>query len=142
VATIKRFEDLEVWQLARTLCNEIHLIINSGDFSKDYKLRDQVNGSTGSIMDNIAEGFERDGRKEFIQFLSYAKGSAGEARSQLYRALDRNYISKEKFDDLYKEITTISKMLNGFMSYLRNSEVKGTKFHEPLIEYGNFESEI
>lgn len=139
MGTIKRFEDIEAWKRARILANEIGKLIIEGDFSRDYKLRDQINGSSGSVMDNIAEGFERDGRKEFIQFLSFAKGSCGEVRSQLYRALDREYISKEKFEQLDNEAREIGKMIGGLMGYLRNSEYSGTKFKEPLELYGSNE---
>src|SRR5665647_3333145 len=93
MATIKTFEDLEIWKLARLLCQDVFLITNHYFFSKDYGLKNQINNSNGSVMDNIAEGFDRDGTKEFIQFLSIAKASCGECRSQLYRALDRAYIS-------------------------------------------------
>lgn len=86
MATIKSFEEIEAWQTARSLSKEIFGLTNFGSFSKDYGLRDQINRATGSIMDNIAEGFERGGSKEFIQFLAIAKGSAGEVRSQLHRA--------------------------------------------------------
>lgn len=135
MATIKRFEDIEAWKKARILCNEIGKLICEGEFARDYKLREQLNASSGSIMDNIAEGFERDGRKEFIQFLSFAKGSCGETRSQLYRALDRKYISKEEFEELYNEVFTISKLVSGLMTYLKNTEFSGSKFKEPLELY-------
>ena len=136
MSTIKKFEDIEAWQQARILCNEIFTIINLGEFSRDYKLRDQINGSSGSVMDNIAEGFERDGRKEFIQFLSIAKASCGETRSQLYRALDRNYIDKNKVDALSSLSDKIGKMIGGLMNYLKESEYKGHKFQEPEVPYG------
>jgi len=128
--TIERFEDLEVWKNARALCNEIYPLTNSGSFERDFKLRDQINGSSGSVMDNISEGFERDGRLEFRQFLSIAKGSCGEVRSQLYRALDRKHINEAQFQDLKKKAEDISRQLNSFIKYLNASEVKGTKFKQ------------
>ncbi|MBI2270337.1 MAG: four helix bundle protein [Bacteroidetes bacterium] len=137
MATIKRFEDIEAWQQARVLCSEVYKITNEGPFVKDYKLRDQINGSSGSVMDNIAEGYERDGRKEFIQFLSIAKASCGEVRSQLYRAIDRNYITKERFEDLYNMSNKIGKMISGLMTYLKGSDYSGTKFNEPIVPYAN-----
>ena len=128
MAKIKKFEDLEVWKEARELCKIIYSLTNKGAFSKDFDLVRQIRKSSGSIMDNIAEGYERDGRKEFIQFLSIAKGSAGEVRSQSYRAFDQNYISKEEFNELYEKANSISKMLSGFINYLKNSELKGIKY--------------
>ena len=87
MATIKRFEDLEIWQNARKLSKEIIQISVTTDLKNDYRLKDQIKSSAGSIMDNIAEGFERDGNLEFRQFLSISKGSSGETRSQLYRTM-------------------------------------------------------
>jgi len=136
MATIKKFEDLDAWQQARLLCNEVFTLINSGEFAKDYKLRDQINGSSGSVMDNISEGFERGGTKEFIHFLYISKSSCAEVRSQLYRAYDRKYLTKEKFDELFSLAEKIGKMLGGFISYLKQTEYKGQKFHEPGETYG------
>ena len=130
MATIKKFEDLEMWRKSRILCNEIFEIINSEKFSKDYKLKDQINGSSGSVMDNIAEGFERGSRLEFLNFLSIAKGSAGEVKSQLYRSVDRKYINNSKFNELYTLAEEISKMTGTFMNYLNKSNIKGTKFKD------------
>ncbi len=138
MATIKAFEDLEVWQKARLHANKIYNLTIKEPFARDFKLRDQINGSSGSIMDNIAEGFEREGNREFVQFLSIAKGSAGETRSQLYRALDRSYISSSVFEELKEESLQISRQLTGLMKYLNSSEMKGTKFiREPDEPYGD-----
>jgi len=128
MAKIERFEDLDVWQKARQLAHAIHATTCEGAFSKDYSLRDQINRSSGSVMDNIAEGFEREGKQEFIQFLSYSKSSAAEVRSQLYRAKDRNYITEIEFENLISQTVAIGKMLGGFMNYLKKSEIKGLKY--------------
>lgn len=125
---ITRFEDLEIWQLARELCRNIFELTNAGPFAKDFKLRGQIRGSSGSIMDNIAEGFERDGNKEFIQFLSIAKGSCGETRSQLYRSFDCSYINPEEFEALHEKTITISKKITTLMNYLGKSDIKGPKY--------------
>lgn len=138
---MKRFEDMEVWQAARDLAQQIFVLINREPFSKDFKLRDQINASSGSIMDNIAEGFERDGNREFRQFLSIAKGSAGEVRSQLYRAFDRGYLTKSEFDELQLRVLSISKQLSGLMHYLNSSDIKGRKFANEPEEPYNTESE-
>ena len=129
MATINRFEDLDIWKEARKLSKEIFLItLNNSDFKNDFRFRDQVRASSGSIMDNIAEGFERNGNLEFRQFLSFAKGSAGETRSQLYRALDFNYITQEVFDVLKTDSENLSGKINNFITYLNKKEFKGTKF--------------
>ena len=128
MATINRFEDLEVWQLARKLENEIFEETQKGKLSKDFKLRDQINAATGSIMDNIAEGFGRASRLEFVQFLSISNGSGNETQSQLYRCLDRQYITIEKFKELYDLTDLVCKKINAFMSYLNKSTIKGQKF--------------
>ncbi len=125
---IERFEDLEIWKKARIICDDIFKIGEGSQLKTDYKLYNQINGSTGSIMDNIAEGFERDGNKEFNQFLSIAKASCGETRSQLYRLLDRNYITQEEFELQHEKLTMLSKQIGGFMIYLQKSDYKGSKF--------------
>ena len=130
MGTIKRFEDLEIWKNARELCREIYLLREKIMVENDFKLYSQINGSSGSIMDNIAEGFERNGNKEFCQFLSVAKASCGETRSQLYRVLDRNYISKDEFFNIENKLISLSKQISGFIAYLKNSELKGSKFNQ------------
>ncbi len=127
MATIKRFEDIESWKLASQLAERMGQLIDEGHFKKNFRLIDQLEGSTGSIMDNIAEGFERGSRQEFILFLGYAKGSAGEFRSQLYRALNRNYITKKQFDELYEMSVNISGKLQKFIEYLLKTNVAGTR---------------
>ena len=128
MATFERFEDIKAWQLSRELCKQIHGYTLHLKFSKDFKLVGQISGSSGSIMDNIAEGFERGGNKEFVQFLSFSKGSSGELKSQLYRALDNEYITKNEFDEAYSKADEISKMVGSLMVYLSKSEIKGPKF--------------
>lgn len=128
MATITRFEDLEIWQEARRLAKEIHFISIETELKTDFRFRDQIKASSGSVMDNIAEGFERNGNLEFRQFLSIAKGSAGETRSQLYRVLDFNYINEEKFKTLIIDYENLSGKINNFISYLNKKDFKGTKF--------------
>ena len=128
MATVNRFEDLDIWKLSREICKEIHTIISRKPFSNDFNLINQIKRSSGSIMDNIAEGFERDGKQEFIQFLSYSKGSAGETRSQFFRALDSNYISTQEFELLQSKILTLSVKISNMIQYLKKSEHKGVKY--------------
>ncbi|MEO6883664.1 MAG: four helix bundle protein [Bacteroidia bacterium] len=128
MATIKRYEELEIWKKARILCQNIFQIIHTDNFQKDRKLLDQINASSGSVMDNIAEGFERDSKNEFRQFLSIAKGSCGEVRSPLYRAFDRKYLSDEKFEELRSFSEEISKQLSALITYLNKSDIKGIKY--------------
>lgn len=128
MATITRFEDLEIWKKAREICQNIFEIRENTGLKTDYKLYDQINGSSGSTMDNIAEGFERDGNKEFAQFLSIAKASCGETRSQLYRISDRKYITEKEFDIYYNKLIALSRQISSFMKYLRESQVKGIKY--------------
>ena len=130
MAKIERFEDLISWQKARELNRLIYKASKNGAFAKDFGLRDQIRRASVSVMSNIAEGFERSGDKEFIQFLSNAKGSCGEVRCQLYAALDEEYLSKTEFKELYERSTEISRLVSGFMAYLRRSELRGSKFKE------------
>lgn len=128
MATIQRFEDLEVWQKARLFAKNIFDLSDNGLLAKDYALKDQMNRSSGSIMDNIAEGFERNGNREFIQFLSIAKGSAGEVKSQSYRAFDKKLISEEQHLKLNEIVELEKNKIGAMMNYLNNCEIKGLKF--------------
>ncbi|OIV42588.1 four helix bundle protein [Flavobacterium johnsoniae] len=128
MATINRFEDLEIWKEARRLAKEVHLIAVHTDLRFDIRFKNQIKDSSGSVLDNIAEGFERDGNLEFRQFLSIAKGSAGETRSQLYRVFDFEYISEEKFEVLKKDYENLSGKIKNFITYLNKKDFKGNKF--------------
>src|SRR5690606_4856186 len=128
MATIKRFEDLEIWQEARNLSKEIINIAKHTELKTDYRFKEQIKSASGSVMDNIAEGFERGGNIEFRQFLSIAKGSAGETRSQVYRLFDNEYINEEKLDFLISEYEKLSRKINNFITYLNRKDFKGTKF--------------
>lgn len=128
MAKIQRFEDLEAWKMARVVTREIHRISKNELFCRDYGLRDQICRASVSIMSNIAEGFERDGDKEFINFLSVAKRSAGEVRSQLYVALDQGYISQNEFNLVFDKVSENSRILSGLINYLKQSNLKGRKF--------------
>ena len=128
MTAFKRFEDIKGWQKSRLLCSKIYQVITTTDLSKDYKLRDQINSSSGSTMDNIAEGFGRAGNREFVQFLEISHGSCRECQSQLYRILDRNYINRELFNELYGLCDEIGKMLIGLINYIQKTPLKGVKF--------------
>ena len=128
MATVKRFEDLEIWIEARRLSLEIITISKNSDLKSDFRLRDQVKSAAGSVMDNIAEGFERNGNREFIQFLSIAKASAGETRSQIYRIYDNSYIEEKKMQELVTEYEKLSIKIHNFINYLNKNEFRGTKF--------------
>ncbi len=130
MATIKRFEELEIWLVARRLAKEIITISKETDLNKDFRFCSQIKASSGSVMDNIAEGFERNGNLEFRQFLSIAKGSAGETRSQLYRVYDNEYITEEKLNILVSDYEKLSIKIHNFITYLNNKDYKGTKFIE------------
>ena len=128
MATIEKFEEIISWQEARILNKNVGRLIDEERFKKNFRLIAQIEGSAGSIMDNIAEGFERGGNKEFIQFLYIAKASCGEFRSQLYRALDRDYINDIEFESLSIHAKKISMLVQKLINYLHESEIKGIKF--------------
>jgi len=140
MATYKRFEDLKVWQESRLL-NKKMFVILSGKSDKNLGfLINHLFKTSGSIMDNIAEGFYRQGNKEFRKFLSISKGSAGELRSQIYRALDIEVISEQQFQELYAHCDSISAQLHNFIQYLNKSSMKGSKFQEPEQKYKSKQS--
>jgi four helix bundle protein len=125
---VKQFEDLEVWQEARRLTQTIYRLTKAEKFFKDFALRDQVQRAAVSVMSNIAEGFERGGNQEFIQFLYVAKASCGEVRSQLYVAFDQDYISKTDSEESVIDFRRLSGMIGNLINYLRRSGMKGAKF--------------
>jgi four helix bundle protein len=125
---IEKFEDIVSWQKARQLTGLVYQHSKAGTFAKDLGLRDQIRAASVSIMSNIAEGFERGGDKEFIQFLSQAKGSCGEVRSQLYVALDERYLVAPHFQEMYHLALETSRTISGLMNYLNSSTLRGNKF--------------
>jgi four helix bundle protein len=128
MARIKKFEDIESWKLARSLTKKIYEVTAAGKFGHDFGLKDQIRRACVSILSNIAEGFERGGDKEFVQFLALAKGSCGEARAQLYVALDQEYISVVQFEALTRSATEVSQLISKLMKYLRESTLRGSKY--------------
>ena len=122
------YQDLDIYKLAREVANEVWGLIVKTPLGNDYKLRDQINGSSGSIMDNIAEGFGRGGNKEFINFLSYARGSCCETETQLQRALDREHFSEMQYQILFSKTENLNSQISKFMNYLKASARKGPKF--------------
>lgn len=128
MATFHRFEELEVWKKARELTKQVYECTKAKEFSKDRSLKDQIRRSTVSTMSNIAEGSERGGNPEFIQFLAIAKGSVAEVRSQLYVAADQKYITREQFAELAGTADEISRMILGLINYLKKSGIRGSKY--------------
>lgn len=128
MAHFRAFEELEVYMDATLFCDAIWDIIINTSLQKDYKLREQINGSSGSIMDNIAEGFGRGGNKEFIMFLGFSRGSCCESKAQLLRAFKRPHISEETYQTLNTKAQNLIDQLSKFINYLKNSERRGSKF--------------
>lgn len=126
---VKNFEDLEIWKDARLLTRGIYQLTRDPKFSKDFALRDQVRRAAVSIMSNIAEGFERGGNQEFIQFLYVAKASCGEVRSQLYVAFDQSYVAQNDCEELTKSFRRLSIMISNLIDYLKRSEMRGAKYN-------------
>ena len=128
MAKIERFEDIEAWKKARELTKIIYEVTAQGKLTADFSLRDQLRRASMSIMANIAEGFEREGNKEFRQFLAMAKGSVGEVKALLYVALDAGLTSSEQVHRLMALADEASRLLAGFLRYLKASDKKGSKF--------------
>ena len=126
---IDRFEDMEIWKDARDLCKYVFELTSKDQFNKDFRFRDQIRASAGSVMDNIAEGFERGGNKEFGQFLYFSKGSCGETRSQGYRAFDFKYITETELIQLNESTMKLSTKIAHLIKYLKDSDLKGAKYH-------------
>ncbi len=135
----KNFEDLPVWQKARELAEYIYSLTKKVPFSKDFSLVDQIRRASASVMSNIAEGFERGSNAEFIHFLYISKGSAGETRTQLYIALDQEYISRDEFRKGFDLCRDVSGQISGLIDYLKGSRLKGNKFKK---EYKSFREEV
>ena len=121
MSTIKKFEDIKAWQKARELASAIYKLCREGELARDFGLRDQIRRSAVSVQSNIAEGFGREGNKEFIRFLKIAKGSACEFRSQLYNLLDADYIDQPTFEKLYGISEETERLVGGFIKYLKST---------------------
>lgn len=130
MSVVRDFEELAIFQKARELSKKIYPLTKRGEFKYDSRFVQQIRGAAGSIMDNIAEGFERGGNKEFLNFLYIAKGSCGEVRSQLIRANDVGYLTPEEYDELYTECRKLSAGIMNFIKEIKASDLAGAKFKE------------
>ncbi len=132
MATINKFEELEIWQLARVPYQKISFVAKNIKEQREFRFFEQIRSSSGSIMDNIAEGFERNSRLEFLNSLSISKGESGELKSQLYRCLDDKYITQDEFSELYNDVDILVRKISAFIIYLNKSTQRGLKFKERL----------
>ena len=130
MASARDFEELSIFQKARELCKKIYPITRRREFKYDTRFVQQLRASTGSVMDNIAEGFERTGNKEFINFLFIAKGSCGEARSQIMRAYDAGYLTEDEYNELYTDSRKLCAGIMNFIKELRMSDISGAKYKD------------
>lgn len=128
---VQKFEDLAIFKMATDLCKKVYAITREGEFKSDYRFVQQIRAAAGSVMDNITEGYERDGNKEFIQFLYIAKGSCGEVRSQVIRAHEVGFITDNIYNDMYNLCKNTSIGIMNFIKTLRASEIKGQKYMKP-----------
>ena len=142
MSKIEKFEDLAIFQSARNLCKEVYAITKDGDFSRDSRFVQQIHAAAGSVMDNIAEGFERDGNKEFINFLYIAKGSCGEVRSQIIRASDVGFIDKDTATCLHKDCLNLSKSIAKFIKAIKASGLSGLKFQDPSSKFQEDDADL
>ncbi len=124
MATIEKFEELEVWKTSINLCADIYKLTNTELFAKDYGLKDQIRRASVSVPSNISEGYERDSKKQFLYFLVIAKGSCGELRTQLKIAQLLNYLNEEEYIKINEKALSTSKQLAGFIKYLKQYEPK------------------
>ena len=131
MSKVERFEDLRIWEMARELCKEVYRLTDVKPWKYDTRFVQQIRAAAGSVMDNIAEGFERDGNKEFVQFLYIAKGSCGEVRSQLYRAKDVGFVEEETFTKLLNECLSLGKGISNFIKSIKYSAITGRKNLRP-----------
>ena len=128
---IERFEDIQAWQEARVLTQMVYAVSTKGRFAQDRRLASQIQAAAGSVMNNIAEGFDAQSDKEFIRFLIYARRSATEVQSELYIALDQQYITDEEFTAIYEKATEAKRLINGFIRYLRQSPQQAQRTTRP-----------
>ena len=127
MSKIERFEDLKSWQMARQLANIVYDLTNRSDFAKDFQLRNQIRDAAGSVMHNLAEGFDAGSNPEFLRFLKIARRSASEVQSELYLALDRNYIGRDELENTYNKATEVKRLINGLIAYLRKHSTSLSK---------------
>ncbi len=136
--SINSFEEILAWKKARELCKVVYEMTAKENFAKEFSLKDQIKRSSGSVMDNIAEGFDRGTTKEFRRFLFIAKGSLSEVKSQLFRALDQKYIDKSEFEEGFKTASEAGKLIGGLLNYLEK-EIKSGRLREPTVKYHKLE---
>lgn len=128
MARTKEFEELGIFQNARSLYRDIYPLTKRGEWRYDTRFVQQIRAALGSIMDNIAEGFERGGNREFLQFLYIAKGSCGEVRSQIMRAYDSDYITEEEYEEIYDNCRKLSAAIMNFINSIKSSDITGAKY--------------
>jgi four helix bundle protein len=138
---IEHFEDLEIWKEARRLTKEIYRLTSGAKFSRDFGLRNQIQNAAISVMSNIAEGFERSGNQEFVQFLYVGKGSCGEVRSQLYVAVDQEYVSAKESEELMNSFKRLSSMIGSLINYLKRSGMRGAKYNSSKLSDDSIRAE-